>query len=148
MWVQAKGKKSEDLFYASHQQVISSCLLGSWALPQVLLQKVNVVNNQCNPLSSSFLLPFISEQASHGMEYPFGQFGSVILVISPARILTTSLLLVMEEHWRDWADAVLVLPSCRQSTGVLSALSSHQKHCGQLWGKLSLYRADPTQRAA
>lgn len=86
-----------------------------------LRQKLNVVNNECTCLFFSFLLPFISEQTSHGMEHPFGQFGSVTLVMTPPRILSTPFLLVLRDHWSNRAGSVQVLPSCGRSPGVLSA---------------------------
>ena len=46
------------------------------------------------PLSFSFLLAFIAEQTSYGMEYPFGQFGSAVLAVSPPKLLPTPSLLL------------------------------------------------------
>ena len=37
---------------------------------------------------------FYAEQTSYGMEYPFGQFGSAVLDLSPPKILPTPSLLV------------------------------------------------------
>ena len=43
--------------------------------------------------SPAFLLAFIAEQTSYGMEYPFGQFGSAVPAMSPPKILPTPSLL-------------------------------------------------------
>lgn len=40
------------------------------------------------------------------MKYPFGQFGSVVLVVSPPKFLSTLVLLVLGAIWRDSLDAV------------------------------------------
>ena len=61
-------------------------------------------NNECP--SSSCLLAFIAEQTSYGMEYPFGQFGSAVLAMSPPKILPTPSLLVGGQCWRDSLDAM------------------------------------------
>ncbi|KAK4806753.1 hypothetical protein QYF61_005549 [Mycteria americana] len=53
-------------------------------------------NNECPP-PSSFLLAFIAEQTSFGMEYPFGQFGSAVLAMSPPKLLPTPSLL--DKKW-------------------------------------------------
>ena len=74
------------------------------------------------PRPPSFLLAFVAEQTSYGMEYPFGQFGSAVLAVSPPKILPTPSLLVRGECWRDSLDAVGALLSSSQNTGVLSTL--------------------------
>jgi len=38
---------------------------------------------------SPFLLAFIAEQTSYGMEYPFGHFRSAVLAVSPPKLLPT-----------------------------------------------------------
>ncbi|KAK4806218.1 hypothetical protein QYF61_001141 [Mycteria americana] len=59
---------------------------------------------------------FIAEQMSYGMEYPFRQFGSAVLAMSPPKILPTPSLLVRGECWRDSLDAVRALLSSSQNT--------------------------------
>jgi len=55
------------------------------------------------------------------MEYLFGQFGSVVLAMSPSNLLLTSSLLAFgEQVWRDSLDAVQELLSSSQKIGVLS----------------------------
>ena len=57
------------------------------------------------PPTPPFLLAFIAEQMLYGMEYPFGQFGSAVLDVSPPKILPSPSLLVRGECWRDSLDA-------------------------------------------
>jgi len=58
--------KMKDLFSTSHQQVISSHFLGSRASIHVAVAlKDKSHNNECPP---PFLLAFIAEQISYGME--------------------------------------------------------------------------------
>jgi len=38
------------------------------------------------PLPSPFLIAFVAELMSCGMDYPFGQFGSAVLIMSPPKI--------------------------------------------------------------
>jgi len=75
-------------------------------------------NNKC--LSSSFLLAFIVEQMSYGMEYHFVHFESAVLAMSPPKTLPTLTLLVRGDCWRDSLDAVQALLSSNQNTDVLS----------------------------
>lgn len=69
----------------------------------------------------TFLLAFIAEQVSYGMEYPFGHFGSAALPVSPPKILPTPQPTGEGgEFWRASLDAVGALLSSSQNTGVLS----------------------------
>jgi len=72
------------------------------------------------PPSFSFLLAFLAEQTSHGMEYPLGQFGSAVPTTSPPKTLPAPSLLVRGECWRDSLDAVQALLSSSGNAGVLS----------------------------
>ena len=72
MW---KRRKTKDLFFTLHQQVMSSHFLGIRASVCIAVAPEDKHrNNECSS-SSSFLLAFIAEQTSYGMEYPLGQFG-------------------------------------------------------------------------
>lgn len=51
---------------------------------------------------------FITEQASYGVEYSFGQFGSIILAVLPPKILPISRLLVRGSI----GETVLLLSQC------------------------------------
>jgi len=67
------------------------------------------------------LLAFIAEQMSYGIQYPFGQFVSAVLAISPPKILPILSLLGEEgKRWKDSLDAVQTLLSSSQNTGMLS----------------------------
>lgn len=67
-------------------------------------------NNKCAaashppfPLPLAFLLAFIAEEMSHGMEYPFGEVGLAGLAMFPPKTLPTTSLTVRGECWRDSA---------------------------------------------
>jgi len=55
---------------------------------------VVTVNAHTSHPPPPFLLAFIAEQIFYGTEYPFGQFGSAVLPVSPPKILPTPSLLV------------------------------------------------------
>lgn len=46
------------------------------------------------PFTPTFLLAFIAEEMSYGMEYPFGEVGSAVLAMFPPKILPTTSLVV------------------------------------------------------
>lgn len=63
----------QDLFSASHQQVISGHFLGSrTSVCAVIALEEKCHNNKCHP--SSFHLDFLPEQMSHSLKNTFGQF--------------------------------------------------------------------------
>ena len=78
--------------------------------------------NECPPLPPP---PprFYTEQTSYGMEYPFGQFGSAVLAMSPPKILPTPSLLGGGGNVGE--TALMLWEHCfnsSQNTGVLSTL--------------------------
>lgn len=75
-----KQRKTKDLSSTSHQQMMFSHFPGS---------RASVLKNKCHNKCFSLLLGFLSEQMSYGMEYPFGQFGSAVLIMFPPRTLAT-----------------------------------------------------------
>ena len=77
------------LFSTSHQEAMSGHFLGSRASVRVVVAP----EDKNAPASISLYLAFISELTSYGMEYPFGQFGSAVLAVSPPSFLCPSNLL-------------------------------------------------------
>ncbi|CAM9620143.1 unnamed protein product, partial [Bubo scandiacus] len=71
-----------------------------------------------------------TEQTSYGMEYPFGQFGSAVLVVSPPKILPTP-----SHCGGEMSERALVL--CKHYSALLWIL--HQLHCPSLtWSSTSV----------
>jgi len=100
-----KQKKTKDLFSTFHQQVVSSHFSGSRASVRIAVALENKHHKlRICPPSSFFFLAFIAELTSYGMEYPFGQFGPVLLSKSPPKILPPPSLLVRGQYWRDSLD--------------------------------------------
>jgi len=97
---------------------MSSHFLGSRASVHIAVALEDKCrNNECIP---HFLLAFIAEQMSYGMEYPCGQFRSAVLDTSAPKILPTPSLLLRGESWRDSRDAIRALLSSSQNAGGLS----------------------------
>lgn len=105
------------LFSISYQQVMSSHFPRNRVQPiQLVLQKQMSQEMK----ASSFLLAFTSEQMLYGMEYPFNQFGSVVLAIyALSQDLAHLHLLLRVECQRDSNNALPVLLSRSQNIGVL-----------------------------
>lgn len=79
---------------------MSSHFLGSGtSLCVVVSLEDQSCNSECSFFSS--FLACIAQQTSCGMEYPFGQFGSAGLVVTPARILPhpTNGGILERQHW-------------------------------------------------
>lgn len=82
-------RKHKDLFYTFYQEVISRHLPQSMApVHLVIAVEDRCHNNECSS-SFSFLLVFIAEQMSYGMEYLSGHIGSSVLAVFPPKMLPT-----------------------------------------------------------
>lgn len=57
------------------------------------------------PTPPSFLLVFIAEQTSNGMEHPFGHFWSADQAMSPSKILPTPKFDLLD--WGGWGVGML-----------------------------------------
>lgn len=90
-------------------------------------------SNKCPPLFS-FLLAVIVEQTSYAMEYPFGQFRSSGLAMSPPKILLTRLL-------GEGNAGGTALLSCNQNTGELPTSFQHSTMRAAI-GKINSISAD------
>lgn len=135
--------------YTSHQRVMSCHFPGGRASAHtVVALEDKHCKQQISPPPSSFSLASVSQQASHGMEYPLVS-GSAVLIMSPPKILPTPALLVRGRWWSDSADAVPALLSSSQNAGVLWAplqLPMHSTALGAAGGKMNAISAGPNNK--
>lgn len=77
--------KEKVLFSTSHQQEMDIHFLGSRAsVFIVIVLEDNHINNEYSHLLHSLRFFFLLAMTSYGMDYPFGQFGSALLAVSPS----------------------------------------------------------------
>lgn len=114
-------KENKRLIACSHQQAMSSYFLGRTASVHVAIspEGKRIMMNVPRLLLA---LSFTAEQMSYVMEYPIDQFESAVQLCSLPRSCPLPSLLVRRECWRDNLDAVQVLLSSNQDTGVLPTL--------------------------
>ena len=116
---------------------------------QRLLRKTSVVLTNA-PHPSSFLLAFMAEQTSYGMEGPFGQFGSAVLAVSPPRILPTPSLLgerggMLERQPCCCASTAQQQPKHWCVSNIFLATNTKHSTMRAAIGKLIPSQPDPTQ---
>lgn len=118
-----------DVHLLPRKQGFNICSGCSWRLTET--QK-----NKCPLLFSSFLLVFMAEQTSYGLEYPCRQCELAVLAMPSSKVLPTP-----AYHW-GWSvgEAALMVPallSRHQSTGVRSApFQLPMQNTALPWGKL------------
>lgn len=84
----------------------------------LLLGKINAIIMNV-PASFSFPQHLILSTMSYGIEYPVGQFGSTVPVMSPPNLLlSTSILALVRGGWREGLHAVKALFSNSKNTGM------------------------------
>lgn len=80
MWRQ---RKTKDLISTSLQLVKARHFLGSRASSCLAVSLEDTLCNNKHVCVLSFLLAFIAEQTSYGIEHPFGHLGSDVLAVYP-----------------------------------------------------------------